>query len=71
MIANVKGQQTRAKNGQLKKFGYGFIVVTFALERILMLALQHIPVDDGLPREPRMVRWVTLMARHIEGIEVV
>jgi len=36
-----------------------------------MLAPQHIPIDAGLPREPRMVRWVALMARHAEGIEVV
>ena len=37
-----------------------------------MLALQHIPIDSGLPREPRIVRWVALMARHPEeGIEVV
>lgn len=36
-----------------------------------MLALQHILVDAGLSREPRMVRWVALMARHAEGIEVV
>ena len=37
-----------------------------------MLAPQSIPVDVGRPREPRMVRWVALMARHdIEGAEIV
>ena len=37
-----------------------------------MLAPQNIPVDVGRPREPRMVRWVALMARHAaEGVEVV
>lgn len=71
VLENVKGQLTRAKNGKLNNFGYGFIVVTFALERIPMLAPQHIPVDAGLPREPRMVHWVSLMAHHSEGIEVV
>lgn len=70
-MENVKGQLTKAKNGKLKNFGYGFIVVTFALERIPMLAPLHIPVDAGLPREPRMVHWVALMACHAEGIEVV
>ena len=47
VLANVKGQLTRAKNGQLKKFGYGSIVVTFSLEMIPMLAPQSIPVDVG------------------------
>ena len=72
VLANVKGQLTRAKNGKLNNFGYGSIVVTFSLERIPMLALQNILVDVGRPREPRMVRWVALMARHAtEGIEIV
>ena len=66
-MANVKGQITRAKNGKLNNFGYGSIVVTFALKRIPLLAPQHIPVDASRPQEPRMVRWVALMARHSEG----
>ena len=71
-MANVRGQLTRAKNEQLNFFGYGFIVVSVSLERIPMLAPQRIPVDVVLPREPRIVRWVTLMARHREeGTEVV
>ena len=37
-----------------------------------MLAPQNILVDAGRPREPGMVFWVALMARHAaEGIEVV
>ena len=72
VLANVKGQLTRAKNGKLNNFRYGSIVVSFALERIPMLAPQSIPVDAGRLREPRMVRWSTLMARHgIEGAEIV
>ena len=72
VLANIKGQLTRAENGKLNKFGYGSIVVTFALERVPMLAPQSIPVDVGRPREPRMVRWVAFMARHgIEGAEIV
>lgn len=49
VLANVNGQLTRAKNRQLKNFGYCFIVVSFSLERIPMLAPQHILVDVGLP----------------------
>ena len=72
VLANVKGQLTRAKNGKLNNFGYGSIVVSFALERIPMLAPQSIVVDDGRPQESRMVRWSTLMARHaIEGTKIV
>ena len=71
VLANVKGQLTREKNGKLKNFGYGSIVFTFSLERIPMLAPQNILVDADQPREPRMVRWVALMARHgIEGVEI-
>ena len=56
VLENVKGQLTREKNRQLKNFGYGFIVVSFALERIPMLAPLHLPIDDGVPREPRIMR---------------
>jgi len=71
VLANVKGQLTRAKQGKLHNFGYGAIVVTFALERIPLLAPQQIPVDPGRAREPRMIRWVALMARHAEGVEII
>ena len=72
VLANVKGQLTRANNGKLNNFGYGSIVVTFSLERIPMLAPQNIPVDAGRPQEHRMVRWVALMARlAAEDVEVV
>ena len=70
VLANVKGQLTREKNGKLNNFGYGSIVVSVALERIPLLAPQSIVVGTGRPREPRMVRWSALMARHaIEGTE--
>lgn len=37
-----------------------------------MLALQHLLVDAGLARKPRIICWVALMARHPEeGSEVV
>ena len=60
----MKGQLARAKNAKLKNFGYGAILISFALERILLLAPQLIPVDCGEPQEPQMVHWVALMACH-------
>ena len=64
MLANLKGQLTRDKNGQLKTFGYGALVVSFGLERVPMLIAQHLTVGAGLPREPKLMRSVAFMARH-------
>jgi len=64
VLANLKGQLTRAKNGQLKTFGYGALVISFGLERVPMLIPQHLTVGARLPREPRLMRWVAVMARH-------
>ena len=70
--AHMKSQLTKAKNGRLKTFGYGPIVVSFALERVPMLIPQQLTVDDLGPREPKLVRWVAVMARHPdEGAAVV
>ena len=55
VLANVKGQLTRAKNGRLKTFGYGALVVSFGLERIPMLIPQHLTVGVGHPREPKLM----------------
>lgn len=71
VLANIKGQLTREKNGKLNNFGYGSIMVTFSLERIPLLAPQHVAADHGRVQEPRMVRWVALMACHSEGGEIV
>ena len=49
VLANLKGQLTRAKNGQLKTFVYGALVVSFGLERVPMLNPQHLTVGVGLP----------------------
>jgi len=64
VLANLKGQLTRAKNARLKTFGYGPIVVSFALERVPMLIPQHLTVDVLGPQEPKLIRWVSVMARH-------
>ena len=72
VLANMKGQLTRAKRGQLKTFGYGPLVVSFSLERVPMLIPQHLTVPVGAPREPKLTRWVAVMARHPdEGAAVV
>jgi len=72
VLANMKSQLTKAKNGRLKTFGYGPLVVSFALERVPMLVPQHLTVDDLGPREPKLIRWVAVMARHPdEGAAVV
>ena len=71
-MANIKGQLTRAKNRQLKTFGYGALVVSFGLKRVPMLIPQHLTVEVGLPQEPKLMRWVAVMACHLEeGMEVV
>ncbi len=72
VLANMKGQLTREKNGQSKTFGYGSLVVSFALERVPMLIRQQLTIGVGPPREPKFMRWVAVMARHPdEGVEVV
>ena len=55
VLANVKGQLTRAKIGRLKTFGYGALVVSFGLERVPMLIPQHLTIGVGLPREPKLM----------------
>ena len=37
-----------------------------------MFVLQHLTIEVGLPREPKLMRWVAVMARHPEeGTKVV
>ena len=66
VLHSMKTQLTKSKNGDLKKFGYGSILVSFFLERVPHLRLQ---VEWGIPapRDPRMKRWCDLMARHVAG----
>ena len=72
VLANIKGQLIRAKKGQLKTFSYGALVVSFGLEMVPTLIPQQLTVEVGLPREPKLMRWVAVMARHPdEGTEVV
>lgn len=67
VVVNMKGQLTRSKNGRLNNFGYGAILISFALERIPLLKPQHILMDEVQPRDPQMLRWVSLMDRHVSN----
>lgn len=64
VVVNKKAQLPRRKNGKLKKFGYGDIIVSLYLERVPILWPQLIRVDEGGSRVPRLMRWFALMACH-------
>jgi hypothetical protein len=66
VLCNMKRQLTKCRRGDLKKFRYRSLLVSFFLERVPLLQLQ---VDWGLPapQDPRMMRWCNLMARHVAG----
>jgi hypothetical protein len=52
LLRSMKTQLTKSKNGDLKQFGYGSILVSFFLERVPHLCLQ---VEWGIPvpRDPQ------------------
>jgi hypothetical protein len=59
----MKKKLTKCRNGRLKQFGYGSILVSFFLKRVLVL---HIQVEWGIPspQDSQMKIWVDLMAHH-------
>ena len=59
----MKEKLTKVKEGKIKNFGYGSIMISFALERIPLLQPQLISLAVSGPRNPRMQRWTDLMAR--------
>ena len=67
VLRNIYNQLTNCKEGHLKDFGYGSIIVSFFLERAPVFHPQHIDVEAPGRREPRMRRWVDIMARHGGG----
>jgi hypothetical protein len=66
VLRNLKKQLTKCRCGDLKQFGYGYLLVSFFLERVPVLRLQAEWQLSG-PRDPRMLRWCWLMARHVVG----
>ena len=53
------------KSKKAKNFGYGSILISFALERIPLMQPQLASLGVSGPKDPRMQRWVDLMARHV------
>jgi hypothetical protein len=67
MLRSVTRQLTKCRRGNLKKFGYGYFLVSFFLERVPLLRLQ-VEWNILAPRDPRMLRCCHLMARHVVGL---
>jgi hypothetical protein len=66
LLRNIKKQLTKCRGEDLKQFGYGSLLVSFFLERVPVFRLQA-EWDIPGPRDPRMLRWCRLMARHVAG----
>jgi hypothetical protein len=66
VLRSIKRQLTKCRQGNLEQFRYRYLLVSFFLERVPLLRLQ---VDWNIPgpRDPRMLRWCQLMARHVAG----
>lgn len=57
----MKEKINRAKDRRLKNFGYGYILISFVLERIPLLRPLHISLKLPGPRVPQMRQWIDLM----------
>jgi hypothetical protein len=66
VLRSIKKQLTKCRQGELKQFGYGSLLVSFFLEWVPILRLQ-VEWNIPGPRDPRMLRWCRLMARHVAG----
>lgn len=60
VLSSVKEQLTNVKEGKLINFGYGSIMISFALERIPLLQPQLISLGLSGPRYPQLQRWTDL-----------
>jgi hypothetical protein len=69
VLRSIKRQLTKCRQGELKQFGYGSLLVSFFLERVPVFRLQ-VEWNFLGPRDPRMLRWCRLMARHVAGLIV-
>jgi hypothetical protein len=66
VLRSIKKQLTKCRWGDLKKFGYGSLLVSFFLEQVPLLRLQ-VEWNISCPRDPWMLRWCQLMALHVAG----
>ena len=71
VLSQMKEQLSKEKGGRNKNFNYGSILIYFALERISLMQPQHVTLGVPNPRDPRMHRWVELMARHVGQSSIV
>ena len=62
LLSVFKDQLTKCRQGELKQFGYGSILACFFFERIPQLIPQVVFTKLRV-RDPRMLRWVRIMAR--------
>ena len=62
LLAVFKDQLTKCRQGELKQFGYGSILACFFFEQVPHLRPQVV-FTDLRERDPRMMRWVRIMAR--------
>ena len=60
LLVILKDQLTKFQRGELKQFGYRFVVVSFFLERVLILRPQ-VPLTRLDGEDHRMSRWVEAM----------
>lgn len=71
VLSQMKEQLSKAKGGRKKNFNYASIIIYFPLERIPLMQPQHVMLGISNPRDPRMKRWVELMARHVGQLTIV
>ena len=62
VLSQMKEQLCKAKGGRKKNLNYGSILIYFALERNPLMQPQHVTLGISNPRNPRMQRWIQLMA---------
>ena len=67
MKMNIKRQLSKAKVGNLKKFLFGSILVTFFVEQVPLFQFQLTKVDPHIPRDLHMAFWSHLMPRITGG----
>jgi hypothetical protein len=66
VLRSMKRKLTKCRQGNLKQFGYGYLLVSFFLERVPLLRLQ-VEWDLLAPTDPIMLIWCHLMARYVVG----
>ena len=65
-MVSLKDQLNKSIRGELNHFVYGVVVVYFFLERVpLMRHLVSLRIIDA--EDPRVIRWVNVMAHHGGG----